>query len=254
MNNREKFLAALPGEDRETLAKVFDKAAVAERRGIGVFTSFLSEREYSLVKERSRHIDSVTITAFGGFDGAGRLMLRFSDGEENFPIKAVEIRGRGIEKLSHPDILGSLMSLGIERSCMGDIVKDKDRWIVFVEDAIAQYVADSLFQAGGVHTECAIAEIEDVAFEQSFEEITGTVASLRADSVVSVMLKSSRSKAAEYIEGQMFFLNQVLCTKCDKEIKENDILTVRHKGKAKVCDVSGRSKKGRIFITLLKYM
>ena len=73
-------------------------------------------------------------------------------------------------------------------------------------------------------------------------------------SFVAVMLKTSRSKAQEYIEAQRFFLNQQLCTKCDKEIKENDILTVRHHGKARLSEISGKSKKGRIFITIQKYM
>ncbi|MBQ8002483.1 MAG: RNA-binding protein, partial [Clostridia bacterium] len=104
------------------------------------------------------------------------------------------------------------------------------------------------------YVNCSVAYLEDISCEPSFEEITGTVASLRADSVVSVMLKTSRSKAAEYIESQRFFLNQVLCTKCDKEIKENDILTVRHHGKAILYNISGKSKKGRIFITVKKYM
>lgn len=254
MNNREKFLAATDNEIREVLARVFDKAVLAKKTGRAMFTDFLSEREFAEVLLRKKHIDEVECKAFGGFKDAGRNMLMFSEYEEEFPISAVVLTGRGIDSLKHPDFLGSLMSLGIERKSIGDIVKDDNRCVIFAQDSIAPYIAESLKEVGGVYVECEIAPVNEIEIKPNFEEITGTVASLRADSVVSVMLKSSRSKAAEYIEGQKFFLNQVLCTKCDKEIKENDILTVRHHGKARVEDISGRSKKGRIFITLKKYM
>ena len=253
MNNREKFLGALSGEERETLAKVFDKCEIAKRSSRATFTAFLSEREYSLVLERQKNVDDVPFVAFGGFEGAGRVMLGFGEDLE-FPIKAIKLTGKGIDSLKHPDFLGSIMSLGIERSCVGDIVKMDDSCIVFAEASMADFIADSLKEVGGVYISASVAFPGEIKVEYAFEEITGTVASLRADSVVSVMLKTSRSKGAEYIEGQKFFLNQVLCTKCDKEIKENDILTVRHHGKARVADISGRSKKGRIFITLQKYM
>lgn len=253
MNNRDKFLAASDSELRESLARVFDKAVLAKKTGRAMFTSFLSEREYAEVKMREKNIDDIPPKAYGGFEDAGRVMLAFSEYDEVFPISAVIVTGRGIDTLKHPDFLGSLMSLGLERSCIGDIVKDEGRCVIFCEEAIAPYIADSLKEVGGVYVNCTVENAADVTITVHFEEITGTVQSLRADSVVSVMLKSSRSKAAEYIEGQKFFLNQILCTKCDKEIKENDILTVRHHGKARVTDVNGRSKKGRIFITLQKY-
>lgn len=254
MNNREKFLAAAPTEVKETLAKVFDKAQGAGKSGRAMFTSFLSEREYSELLLRKKHIDDTNMTAFGGYDKAARVMVCFSDYREDFPIQAIHISGKGIGKLKHPDFLGSLMNLGLERGCIGDIVKGEDECIVFAQNTVAGYIAESLTSVGGVYVNCVLCEPDEVNVESSFEEITGTVASLRADSVVSVMLKTSRSKAAEYINGQKFYLNQILCTKCDKEIKENDILTVRHHGKARVGDISGISKKGRIFITIQKYM
>ncbi|MBQ8003301.1 MAG: hypothetical protein IJ297_07665, partial [Clostridia bacterium] len=133
MNNREKFLAA-SGEDREILAQVFDKANAADKKGMAMFTPFLSEREYSSVLSRIKHIDSVPCRAFGGYEGAGRIMLRFSFDEEPFPIKAVRVMGKGCENLKHPDLLGSIMSLGLERKSVGDIVRNNDEWIIFREE------------------------------------------------------------------------------------------------------------------------
>ncbi len=253
MNDREKFLASA-NEEREALAKIFDKANAAYKKGIATFSDFLSEREYSEFKARQKHVDSVKVTAFGGYDGAMRVMLRFSEGEEAFPIQAVKVCSRSIEGLKHPDLLGSIMSLGIERKGVGDIIKSDGCWYVFCSESIAEYIAENLCEAGGVSTSCTLCEIGDINVTNHFEMITGTVASLRADAVVSVMLKTSRTKAGEYIAAQRFYLNQALCTKCDKEIKENDILNVRGHGKAVLAEISGKSKKGRIFINIKKYI
>lgn len=46
VNDREKFLAS-SGEDKKTLEKVFDKAALALKKDIPAFTRFLSEREFA---------------------------------------------------------------------------------------------------------------------------------------------------------------------------------------------------------------
>lgn len=255
MNNREKFLAALSIEDKEAMARIFDKALAAAKSGRSVFTSFLSEREYSVFLERERHIDETRRLAFGGYEGAGRVMLCFTEEEEVlFPISAVKITGRGIEKLRHPDFLGSIISLGLERKSIGDIIPGETECMVFTESTVAPFIADSLTEVGGVYVSCGVCTAYEVEITPRFEEVTGTVATLRADSVLSVMLNTSRSKAAEYITSQKFYLNQVLCTKCDKEIKENDILSVRRFGKARVTDTGGRSKKGRIYVTLAKYI
>lgn len=254
MNNREKFLAAAAVEQKEVLARVFDKAQAAKKSGRATFTEFLSEGELAEVLLRQKNIDEVPFSHFGGFEDAGRRVICFSEYEEEFPISAIRVTGRGIERLKHPDFLGSLMSLGIERKNIGDIVPGENECIIFCLEAIADYIADSLKEVGGVYVSCTKTDAAQVNITPRFESITGTVASLRADCVVAVMLKTSRSKASEYIAAQKFFLNQLLCTKCDKEIKENDILSVRHHGKARVAEISGKSKKGRIFITIQKYM
>lgn len=253
INDREKFLSALADEDREALARVFDKAEAARRSGRAAFTPFLSEREYSEFLKREKYVSAVPYTAFGGFSGANRIMLRFSGEEEPFPISAVKITGRGAEKLRHPDYLGSILSLGLERKHVGDIVKSGEECIVFAETNAARIIGESLTAVGGVRVSCRVCSSEEVSVSPSFEEVTGTVASLRADSVAAVLLNTSRSKAAEAIAAQRFYLNQILCTKCDKEIKENDIISVRGGGKARVKSVSGRSKKGRLYVTLEKY-
>ncbi len=97
--DRERFLAALTGEDREALEKVFDKAAAAEKSGRVMFTQFLSEREYGEFLNREKYIAEAPWSANGGYEGALRVMLAFLPYPAEdfyFPIGAVIISLRGM--------------------------------------------------------------------------------------------------------------------------------------------------------------
>lgn len=250
--SREKFLSSLEDGDREALAKVFDRAAASLKSGRCTFTPFLSEREFSEVQKRKKHLGEADFSAFGGYDGAARVMLRFG-GEDEFPITAVKFSWQG-GKLRHGDILGAALSLGTDRSRIGDIVISDAEAVVFAESSIADFLRDNLTNAGGEYLTGETADAASLKIERRYENITGTVMQLRADSVLSVFLKTSRSKAAECISSQRFYLNQALCTKCDREIKENDIISVRGFGKGVVSGASVQTKKGRIYITIKKYV
>ena len=99
-------------------------------------------------------------------------------------------------------------------------------------------------------TECMLSDI--VLPEKTFTPISGTVASLRLDAVVSHFAGKGRSQASELITSGFVFVNGVLCEKADMHLSDGDILSVRGHGKATL-EVGGKSKKDRIFITLHKY-
>ena len=78
------------------------------------------------------------------------------------------------------------MNLGIERSMLGDIViKDGDAY-VFVLKKMSQYLLDSLTTIR--HTIISVSRIDeqDEVLKPEFEEIGGTVSSIRLDSIVAL--------------------------------------------------------------------
>ena len=70
-----------------------------------------------------------------------------------------------------------------------------------------------------------------------FKEITSTVASLRLDAFLSVAFQSSRSSLSAYIDGGKTFVNGRLTTKAGAQLNENDIVSVRGKGRFIVTEI-----------------
>ena len=65
---------------------------------------------------------------------------------------------------------------------------------------------------------------------------------------VSAAFSISRSTAAAAIGAMKVALNDEIVTKCDKAVCEGDKIRLRGKGRAFLKEVSGKSRKGRIFI------
>ena len=103
-----------------------------------------------------------------------------------------------------------------------------------------------------VHCEIAIPDIEELAPEM--KEITSTVAYLRLDSFLAVAFQSSRSSLAAYIDGGKTFVNGRLATKAGMQLEENDIVSVRGKGRFIVSEIKNMTKKGRVVVTISKYI
>ena len=56
------------------------------------------------------------------------------------------------------------------------------------------------------------------------------------------------------IEGGQVFINGKLVTSPSASLKEDDLVTVRHMGKFRYVGVQNQTKKGRVFITVKRYL
>lgn len=66
---------------------------------------------------------------------------------------------------------------------------------------------------------------------------------LRLDNIISEILKTSRKIAQEQIEQEKIFINYTAETKSTNNLKENDILVIRGKGKYIIEKFLGKNKK-----------
>ena len=66
---------------------------------------------------------------------------------------------------------------------------------------------------------------------QEFEEFNIKVASNRIDSIVAEIAKTSRNKAEEYIDSKRVLINYQEESKYTKNVRENDVIVIRGKGK-----------------------
>ena len=122
---------ARSGEERTLLARVLDKLELAQNRGVPAWTPFLTPGEQASAGDLLAAWGGPRYLAAGGYEGSERNILYFPpDWQEpedaladpEGPLAALEGTFPGGASLTHRDILGSLMGLGITREKLGDIL------------------------------------------------------------------------------------------------------------------------------------
>lgn len=105
------------------------------------------------------------------------------------------------------------------------------------------------------NSKISIQEITDIRKKEiKIEEISIIVPSLRLDNIVSDLAKTSRSKAAQIINQERVFINGQNETKLSKQLKLNDVITIRGKGRFIIKEFTGTTRSGRTVIKIEKYV
>ena len=247
-------------EDRLLLARVWDKYEQTERRNIPSATVFLSPRERQLAQAMLNAAGVRSGYLFdGGYEGAERTVLLFLPGwaEEPEGSGLVFLRAsfHGGESLTHRDILGSLMGLGVVRERVGDILVSPHSADIVAAPSLREFFLREWDQAGRV--KLTVTEIGREALcvpQAQVKVIRDTVSSLRLDAVLSCGFSLARGKAADAVTGGRVSLNHRECLKADRQVAQGDVITCRGLGKCVVKEVPGQSKKGRTMLVLERYI
>ncbi len=247
-------------EDRLLLAKVLDKYEQSQRKNIPAATLFLSPREQQLVQAllNAAGVRSGYVLD-GGYEEAERKIAVFlPDWAEDAEGELVFLRAlfHGADSaLTHRDILGSLMGLGVERDRLGDILVSPHSADIIAAPSLRDFFLREWTEAGRVKLTVAEIAREELLLPQvQVKVLRDTVSSLRLDAVAAAAFSVSRGKAAELIAAGRVNLDHVPCLKPDKPVAEGAVLTARGFGKAKLKEVGGLSKKGRTGITIERYL
>ena len=85
--------------------------------------------------------------------------------EYRYPISVIRItpaNRKFAEDLTHRDFLGGILHLGIERSCLGDLLVDDSACHVFVTEAMADFICENLTRIR--HTVVRAEKIDGASF------------------------------------------------------------------------------------------
>jgi RNA-binding protein YlmH len=264
--DKGKLLDRVGGEkeDRLALARVLDRAEQAQNRNIPAGTDFLTPQQLLLALDllRQAGVPEDRFLRMGGYDGAERAILLFlpdwleaEDAADQSPLRCLRAAYRAEEKLTHRDLLGSLMGLGIVREKVGDILVGPDSADLIVLDTVEAFLLQNWCSAG--RARLTVTELDPRHLHipaAKWEEVRDTVSALRLDAVASTGFKMARGKAAALIESGRVQVNWRECTKPDKLLTAGDTVSARGFGKFELTEVGGVTRKGRTSIVLKRYV
>ena len=242
-------------ESEILIARICDTFDISQRTNKPKFFGFLSQDEAALAK-KTLEKRNASFALWGGFDGAQRVMLCCLPDwctAADFPILAVTFNYRTADTLRHRDFLGALMSLGITRESVGDILLQDGRAVVFLKSEILPFVLSNVSKIGRVGVTAKEGFCEPLPESDRLISASLTVSSPRLDCVVSALAGVSRSKADELISFGFVSVNSVVTEKSTKQITDGDVISIRTKGKFIIESTSAKTKKDRTILEFKKY-
>lgn len=241
--------------------RLIDLADSANQKGIVTFTDFLNLNELNILHNNLQKFSFVKWKTFGGYELAERQMAAFIPDalyyDWEYPIECLEIKplnARFADPLTHRDYLGAILNLGIERGKTGDILVDEKKAYLFCTGKMAEFIKAELLRVR--HTSVLCQTILPEAFENPVrtEVLSGTVASVRLDSVLALAFRISRSSLVGLIEAGKVFVNGKMIVSNGYTLKEEDIISARGLGKFKYNRTVSHTKKGRCLVEIEKYI
>ena len=245
-------------EKLDLLKRGEDLARRCELKNILTNTGFLSPAErFALMQDPA--LRGCRMRFFGGWPDAELTMAFFLPDymEEDDPALAEHIRclrlSAAFGEPGHRDYMGAILAMGVGREWVGDILVDGQTAYVLCQPSVLRHLL-GIEKVGrwGVKAEEIPLDAIPVP-KRELEERRFTVMSPRLDAVCAGMFHLSRTEAARQIEAGGVCLNYGECLKTDAQLREGDVISLRGKGKGKLTEIGGSSRKGRLFVTVEVY-
>lgn len=259
---KEEIVKKYKDEERLLISRVLDKLELADRNEQVQALDFLNLNEQALIGKILNQIKRKNVF-YGGYEEAERKILfvipnkldRFMDiinYNEFFGVIRIKLSTKIKEKYTHRKYLGALIKLGLKREKIGDILVDDEGADIIACKEITKFLYSNLpmlkrFEDCDIQ-EISIDSLKKVKLNLQYRNIQ--VSSMRLDNIISELANTSRNKASKIILEQRVFLNYVCETKATKLVKENDTITIRGKGRFKIDEIMGNTKKGKINIKI----
>jgi len=216
-------------------------------------SAFLAQTEVTDIVNRAKS-SGVRIELDGGHEAAERIRVIFvnTDWGEYDRVdlfSVLRISWRKQDELGHRDILGTIMSLGIERKVIGDIIVGDSEAFVICLPEMADYIKDNVTKIRRVGVVVESVSLDDISAKS--EDLTvksTTVASKRLDVVVGAGFNMSRTRVSELIAAGLVSLNHAPCLHPEKQVESGAIISVKGFGRVKVVAFGNTTRKGRIVI------
>lgn len=194
----------------------------------------------------------------GGYENAQRAIIYvypyyLEPEDQKLPLSFLRADGNfKFSTLSHRSYLGSLMSLGIKREKIGDLLVHSDFCQMIVDSDIEDFLIYNFDSVS--HNRIKLSKIREndiLIPKQEYIDKQFSVSSLRIDNIIAGAFDLSRSDALKYITSEYVFVDYEKIDSPSKIISESSLISVRKKGKFIIDNIGdGLSKKGKIRVRI----
>ena len=241
-------------EEQELIGQLIDKCEQADKNYAPVLTVFLDPRGQYILEVITKSYGDLNVHFNGGPQSERKRAIiapsYFKPQLEDFEISLLELDyPKKFVTMQHQHVLGTLMSLGIEREQLGDIVIDEEIQFVLTK-RLESYMMSELTRIKG-----ATVKLNSIPFkymiqsEENWRTHGTTVSAMRLDVVLKEMIHKSRSIAKQLIEKKRVKVNHTIVDTPDFQLEQNDLLSIQGFGRARIIDIGGRTKKNKLHIT-----
>ena len=252
---KEKINRYFTDQDRADALNLYERYLISKDKNIPMFgKNFYTPNIWSWF-EKNLSSKDFKVETNGFFEDAERRMISFNNVYENpFPMKLIKIQNTSkFSNLTHRDFLGGILSIGIERNKIGDLLVDKNICYVPVYDEIENFVVYNIDKISKVVCSAEVIEDFELLPKVNFKEEIILVSSLRIDGIICRIINISRSNAVTMIEQGQVLINYVKIKDKSYELKGEERITIRGFGKFILGNSIGKSKSGRIKMIIKKY-
>ncbi|WP_303860057.1 YlmH/Sll1252 family protein [Alkalibaculum bacchi] len=220
------------------------------------FFDFCDPSQQGRIEGELKH-EPIDFSFFGGHEFCERKMLCLLaeeiGGEIPWPIALCKCEVDF--EVHHRMVLGAVMSLGIAREIIGDIIIDEKCIQIVVKEHIAEFIAVNFDRLSNRKIQFEVLPISQIEVkEPEFEFGNISIASFRLDAIISSACGISREAATDLIKGGRVKINHEEKTKSSQIAKIGDLFSVKGKGRFILEEFTGTTKKGRNKIVIKKYV
>lgn len=259
MMDKDKLVAFVgaSGDRKARLLRVLDQAEQATRKHELIFTDFLSPDTVDDAVKCLTQVHDLCFHTDGGYEDAEyAVMALYPDWMERemveSPLMLVDVEKLQTKReIGHRDVLGSVLGLGIKREKIGDLIVWEDAIQIITTKEMASFLEVHLTKIGSTKVKASMCRLSDIKLKPPvYEQVNGTVKSLRLDAVIAIGFRLSRGKAADMIKGDKVKVNYRYVSSPAFVPKPGDLVSVRGKGRLIYDGEEGVSKKDRLYVRM----
>ncbi|MET3682063.1 RNA-binding protein YlmH [Alkalibacillus flavidus] len=237
-------------EEQPFIDQVIDWRDQVERQYMPVLSDFLDPREQLIFRSIIGHDESLTLSFHGGYDTSERkraLLAPFYESTSDDDFNLTVLQGTYATKfvsLTHRDLLGTVMSLGLQRKKLGDLIVKDGKFQIICDRDMAMFLQLNIEKIKNTRIDLKEVGLDDILTpNHQWHEKDGTVSSTRLDAILKEIYQISRQKAQQFIEKEAVKVNHRVVNQPSFTLQPGDLISLKSYGRSKVVDIMGETKK-----------